>query len=250
MFWDVTIGQYLLVSVVAFVAAVLGGVTGYGTGLLLPPILLPIIGAEAIVPVISVASLMTNASRLTAFRSEFDVGKAVRLVAVALPTCVLGAYGYTHLSGAGITLMIGVMLVLLIPARYALLRRRGHLQTPGLLAAGTGFGLLTGGTAGSGIVLLSILLAAGLHGAAVIATDAGISLVLGLAKVAVFQGAGSLPTSSWVMALLIGISGIPGAFVAKRFTRYLPDRTHTVVLDCVVVFGGLLLVVQSLRALF
>jgi hypothetical protein len=39
---------------------------------------------------------------------------------------------------------------------------------------------------GSGVVLLSILLAAGLQGPAVIATDAGISLVLGIAKTLIF----------------------------------------------------------------
>ncbi len=46
---DVTVLQYALVAAVAFLAAAVGGVAGYGTGLLLPPILLPIVGPQAVV---------------------------------------------------------------------------------------------------------------------------------------------------------------------------------------------------------
>ena len=177
------------------------------------------------------------------------VKETVPVVAAALPTCALGAYGYTRLSGAGVTLLIGTVLVALVPLRRILARRHGHLGTPGLVAAGAGYGLLTGGTSGAGIVLLSILLAAGLHGPAVIATDAGISFVLGLVKVAVFQSAGSLPRSSWIMAVIIGVSALPGAFLAKRMTRGISTKAHAAILDGVVILGGLFLVAQSLRAL-
>jgi len=106
-----------------------------------------------------------------------------------------------------------------------------------------------GGTAGTGVVLLSILLAAGLNGAAVIATDAGISLVLGVVKVGVFQAAGALSPASWVMAVLIGLAATPGVFLARRLVGTLSEGAHIRVLDAVVVVGGLVLIVQGMRAL-
>ncbi len=246
---SVAIAQYLLVAVVSFAASLLGGVTGYGTGLLLPPVLLPIVGAEAVVPIISLSALATNASRVVAFRPYFARDKAVLVAAVALPSCILGAYGYTRLSGAGVTLLIGAALIALVPLRRLLRRWHGVLGRRGLATAGLGYGLLTGSTSGAGVVLLSILLAAGLNGPAVIATDAGISLVLGLAKVAVFQTAGALPLTSWIMAGLIGACAWPGAFVAKRLTRGLSHQSHAAILDGVVILGGTLLVAQGLKAL-
>ena len=45
---------------------------------------------------------------------------------------------------------------------------------------------MVGGTTGSGIILLSLLMAAGLQGGNVIATDALISIVISLIKLAVF----------------------------------------------------------------
>lgn len=246
---DVTLWQYVTVAVASLAAATLGGVTGYGTGLLLPPVLLPIVGPESVVPIIGVAALMTNGSRLLAFRHDFEPRKALLILACALPTCLLGAYGYTLLSGAGVTLLIGTMLLVLVPARRILTRRHGHLQSRGIAAAGAGFGLLTGGTTGAGVVLISILLAAGLHGAAVIATDAGISMALGLAKSVVFGSAGLLPPSSLLMALLIGASATPGAYIAKRLTVGLRDDHHTAILDGVVLLGACLLLVEGIRRL-
>ena len=246
---DVTLVQYALVAAVALFAAVIGGVAGYGGGLLLPPILVPIIGPEAVVPVLSLAALLTNASRLLAFRSEFQFRRALFVSLCALPTCLLGAWGYTLLTGPWVAVLIGAMLIVLVPVRRVLTRLHGHLGVPGVAAASVGYGLLVGGTSGSGVILISILLAAGLEGRAVIATDCGISLVLGIVKSIVFQTAGALPPSSWVMALLIGTAATPGAFIARSLTRSLSVKAHGYLLDGVVVFGGTLLVVEGVRHL-
>ncbi|QFR33751.1 sulfite exporter TauE/SafE family protein [Ancylobacter sp. TS-1] len=249
MLADVTLTQYALVALMSFFAGALGGVTGYGPGLLLPPILLPIVGPEAVVPVIGVSSIFSNASRLVAFRRDLDLRRALIVVALALPASALGAWGYTMLSGGIISVIIGAVLLITVPTRHALMRLRRHLSTRGLMAAGAGFGFLMGGTAGTGVVLLSILLATGLNGAAVIATDAGISLVLSVVKVAVFQAAGSLPLASWIMALLIGVSATPGVFLAKKLLGTLSNRAHIRILDVIVSIGGVILIVQGLRAM-
>lgn len=112
---DVTLLHYFLVALVAFFAAIIGGVAGYGTGLLLPPVLVPIIGAQAVVPVIAVSALMTNASRLLAFRATFDMQRAVLITLCALPFCALGAFLYTRLSSGHVAVLIGAVLILLVP---------------------------------------------------------------------------------------------------------------------------------------
>ena len=247
---DVSILEYALIAATAFVASVIGGVAGYGTGLLMPLVLAPIIGPAAVVPVISVSAIFTNSGRILAFRSLFDRKRAAVLALSAAPTCVLGAYLYTLLSGPAVSVLIGTMLVLLVPGRRLLLSLDGHIAGRGLVLAGLGYGLLVGGTSGSGVVLLAILLASGLEGRAVIATDAGVTFVIGLVKVAVFQTAGALPLSLWIVALVIGGAALPGAFIAKRLTDGLSARSHTALLDAVVVIGGLALIAQGVRTIF
>jgi uncharacterized membrane protein YfcA len=246
---DVTLLQYFLIAATAFVASVIGGVAGYGTGLLMPLVLVPIIGPVAVVPVIGLSALFTNTSRVLAFRTLFDRHRAIVMSISGVPTCILGAYLYTLLSGPAVAVLIGTVLVLLVPGRRLLRRIDGHLSGFGLVLAGLGYGLLVGGTSGSGVVLLAILMASGLEGRAVIATDAGVTLVIGLAKTATFQTAGALPLSLWIVALVIGGAALPGAFIAKRLTDGLSTKSHTTLLDGVVILGGVVLIVQGLRTL-
>ncbi|KRE07516.1 hypothetical protein ASE63_22735 [Bosea sp. Root381] len=245
---DVTLLQYALVGLASLLASIVGGVAGYGTGLLLPPVLIPLIGAEAVVPVIGLSALFTNGSRLVAFREHLDLRRAGIVSLFALPFSALGAYGYTLLSGRGALLLIGAVLIVLVPARRLMARRLGHLGDGGLALASSGYGLLVGGTSGSGVFLISMLLAAGLSGMAVIATDAAISLPVGIVKCAVFLWQGALPPAAWIMAGVIGLAAVPGAFVARRLTGGLTLAAHAWILDGVVVLGGTLLLVQGLRA--
>jgi uncharacterized protein len=66
-------------------------------------------------------------------------------------------------------------------------------------------------------------------------------------KTLVFQTAGALPWSSWIMAVLMGVCALPGAFIARALTRRISLSTHAYILDAVVIIGGVLLVVQALR---
>ena len=238
-----------LVAMVAFGASILGGVTGYGTGLLLPPVLVPIIGAEAVVPVIAVASLLTNTSRVWAFWGQLDMRLFKRITIIAIPTTILGAYGYSLLSGPWAMLLIGVVLLALVPLRHIARRKSLYLQDRGVLGASVIYGAVVGGTAGSGVALLSILMAAGLSGMAVIATDAAISIVLGTIKSATFIAAGALDQRLIVWAALIGLAAMPGAFLAKRFAHLLKGNTHILILDASVIAGAIFLITGAIRGL-
>ncbi len=115
----------LLVVVVTAISAVLGGVAGYGTGPLMPLVLVPMVGAEPVVPIIAISSMFTNTARLSAFRQALQLRLALIALSAALPTCVLGAWLYTLLSGRGAAIVIGSTLIATVPLRR-LLRYHGY----------------------------------------------------------------------------------------------------------------------------
>src|SRR5205085_10003560 len=123
-FAGISVLQLTAVAAVALVASIVGGVAGYGTGALMPLVLVPIVGAEPVVPIISLSALLTNTGRAAAFWSRVDGRRAVIVLLAAVPTCVLGAWGYTMLTGKGAALVIGAMLIATVPLRR-LMRRRG-----------------------------------------------------------------------------------------------------------------------------
>ena len=241
-FAGISLVQLLLVAGMALVASVVGGVAGYGTGALMPLVLVPLVGAEPVVPIIAISALFSNTSRALAFKSYVDVRRAIIVMAAAIPTCILGAYGYTKLDNAGAALVIGAMLIVSVPLRRLLKHHGFSIGDRGLGIASIGWGVVVGGTAGAGIILLSLLMAAGLEGAGVIATDAAISIIIGIVKVSVFGISGIVGTQVIAFALLIGLIALPGAFLARKFVERMPVHVHTAILDVVVIVGGVFLV--------
>ena len=160
---------------------------------------------------------------------------------------MVGAWLYTLLTGRGAALVIGTTMMreravapLPLPPRPSARRKRARGRLLRLRP-------VVGGTTGAGIMMLSLLMATGLAGAAVIATDAAVSIVIGIVKLSVFGLAGVPTAKTLALALLIGIVGFPGAFLAKRIVEGLPVRLHTAMLDAVVIGGGAMLIFGAFR---
>jgi uncharacterized membrane protein YfcA len=245
-FADISLWQLLLVAGIALIGSIIGGVAGYGTGALMPLVLVPIVGAEQVVPIIAISSLLTNSSRMFAFLRYVDWRKVWLVLIGAVPPAIVTAYGFTLLTGRGAQFLIGTVLMLTVPLRYMMRRSAIALGDRGLVAGAAGYGAAVGGTVGAGVILLSVLMAAGLQGAAVVATDAVISIVVGIARIAVFGSAGVVTGQTIAFALLIGLSAFPGAFLARAFVEHLPLKVHTAILDGVVLVGGLVMVYGAL----
>ncbi len=245
IFADISIAQLALITGAALIASVIGGVSGYGTGALMPLVLVPILGPAPVVPIIALSSIFSNSGRAMAFRRLIDTRRVLIVLAGAVPTCVLGAWGYTLLSGRGAALVIGTMLALSVPLRRRLRRRGFKLSDRGLGAAAVGYGVAVGGTTGSGILLLSLLMAAGLQGANVIATDALISIIISFVKLVVFGIAGVMDAQAVAVALLIGAIALPGSYLAKLMVERMPVHVHSAILDAVVIVGGATMAVAA-----
>jgi uncharacterized protein len=229
----------------AVFTSLVGGIAGYGTGALMPLVLVPIVGPEPVVPIIAISAILTNLSRALAFCGSIDWRRARIVVLAAIPTCILGAWGYTLLSGPGAMLLIGSMLVLVVTLRRSVGRYGLQIRDRGLAVGACGWGLVVGGTNGAGVIIISLLMAAGLTGAGVIATDAALSVVIGLVRIAVFGAVGVATAKVIAVALLIGAVTLPGAFLARWIVERLPLHIHTAMLDVVVVIGGTVMIAEA-----
>jgi uncharacterized membrane protein YfcA len=244
-FADISAWQLLLIAGMALIAATIGGVSGYGTGALMPLVLVPILGPEPVVPILSFSALLNNLSRATAYRRLVDVRRALIVLPMAAPATMVGAWGYAQLSGRGAALVIGAMMMASVPLRRYLRRRGFALSNKGLAVTAAGWGFVAGGTTGAGVMLLSMLMAVGLEGAAVIATDAVVSIGIGASKVAVFGLTGIMGAREVSIALLTGAMAFPGVFIARALVDRLPVHVHSAILDAVVIAGGAVMLTSA-----
>src|SRR5215207_6749706 len=211
----IPVWHYVAVACVSFAASIVGGLAGYGTGLCCRWRSCRRSGRSRSCRSSASrrCSPMARASRPSGATST-PGGRGAS--SSSLPCTVVSATFYTWLSGRGVSLLLGLMLLLLVPLRRLLARLRFVLGKGGLVPAAAVYGTLAGGTTGSGVVLISILMASGLQGSAVIATDAVISIGIGVVKTLTFGVAGALGPPLLVFAGLIGLATFPGGFVARH----------------------------------
>lgn len=96
-----SVEELIFVACAALVTSIVGGVAGYGTGLLMPLVLVPLIGAQAVVPILGVSAIFNNLSRIAAFRKDIAWAHVWGITLIAMPFCYVGAAFYSELSGPG-----------------------------------------------------------------------------------------------------------------------------------------------------
>jgi len=236
-----------LACFMALAASTLGGLSGFGTGLVLPVFLVPLVGIANVIPVMAVAMLLSNGSRVAAFWRDVQWLHVRRMLVLGLPACVAGAYCYTLLSAQWIAALLGTFLLLSIPIRRLLRRAELRFSRGAELGAGAFFGFLDGGMTGTGVILISILMSVGVAGSALIASDAVVSVIMGLAKVALFGRLAALNLELAAVGLLVGLFTAPGAFLARAILRRIPAGVHAWIMEGVVVAGALALLWHAAR---
>jgi hypothetical protein len=132
---DLSLAEAALVGGVAFAASVLGGLAGYGTGLVLPVVLAPVLGVAPVVPVMALAMMINNASRVAAFRHDVQWPHVRRILWLALPLNIAAAWFYTRLEARAIAALLGLFLLASLPLR-AWLRRRSTSTSRSVRPAG------------------------------------------------------------------------------------------------------------------
>ena len=226
------------VAAIGLAAAVVGGVGGFGTGVILTAALVPLIGVKAVIPVLAVAGVIINAGRFWFYRASLDRRMLSLVLAASLPFLVLGTWIYTLLDPRALGTVLGVLVLAFIPMRR-MLKARSLVLGNASLAVGSGvFGLASGIASGTGVILVSLLLGAGLAGPAVLATDALATIALDLCKAALFQRFDLLDAEAAATGAVIGLATIPGSAAAAWLVARLGAHLHVLFIEALIFLGG------------
>lgn len=235
------------VAALTVVAAMVSGMGGFGTGVILAAALAPLIGIRAVIPVLAVAGIIINAGRFWFYRDSFDRPTLVLVLAASLPFLVLGTWIYSVLDARALGTVLGLAVIASIPLRRILMRRAITIGPAGLAAGSGVFGLATGVATGTGVILVSLLLGTGLAGPAVLATDALVSIVLDICKAALFHRFDLLDAESFFTGVVIGVASIPGSAVAAWLVRRVGARLHVLFMEGLILIGGASMVWNAWR---
>lgn len=236
-----------VVAALALGASVIGGIGGFGTGVILTAALTPLIGVKAVVPVLAVAGVIINAGRFWFYRESFDARALGIVLAASLPLLVVGAWLYSALDARAVGTILGCVVIASVPARRILKKRQVVLGTPGLAIGAGIWGLASGVASGTGMILVSTLLGAGLSGTAVLATDALATIVFDLCKALLFQRFDLLDAQAFATGAVIGLATIPGSATAKLLVNRMGARLHVLFMEGLILAGGAFMLWHSWR---
>jgi hypothetical protein len=235
------------VAVLALGAAVISGMGGFGTGVILAAALVPLIGVKALIPVLAVAGVIINAGRFWFYRASLDRRAFGVVLASSLPFLVLGTWLYSILDARAVGTILGIAVMASVPLRRILKARQIVLQTRGLAIGSGVFGLASGVTTGTGVILVSLLLGSGLAGPAVLATDALASIALDLCKAALFQRFDLLDAQAFSTGVVIGLATIPGSAIAAWLVTRVGAKLHVLFMEALILAGGAFMLWHSWR---
>jgi uncharacterized membrane protein YfcA len=224
--------------VLAVGAAVVSGMSGFGTGVILTAALVPLIGIKAVIPVMAVAGVVINAGRFWFYRTHLDRRTLTLVLAASLPFLVLGTWIYSILDARALGTVLGLAVIAFVPLRRFLTAQKIVIGRVGLGVGSGVFGLATGVATGTGVILVSLLLGTGLAAPAVLATDAMVSIVLDLAKAALFQRFDLLDGEAFFTGLVIGVASIPGSAIAAWLVSRMGARLHVLFMEVLILIGG------------
>ena len=235
------------VALLAAAAATVSGMSGFGAGIILTVGLVPLIGVKAVIPVLAVAGVVINAGRFWFYRTMLERRMLGLVLVAALPFLVLGTWLYSELDARALSVVLGCAVIASVPVRRFLQNRKIQFHSAGIVVGSGVFGFAAGIASGAGVILVSLLLGAGLATPAVLATDAMVSIVIDLAKAALFQRFDLLDTEAILTGLVIGVASIPGSAFAAWLVNRMGAKLHVLFMEVLIILGGASMLVNAWR---
>jgi uncharacterized protein len=230
--WAILIGA-------ALVGSIVGGVAGFGAGVILLPVAAWTLGIRTAVPVLTITMLLGNISRLWWSRGEADWRVIVRYLAGAVPATALGTALFVGASSEALGRVVGVFLLAAVPMRRALSMGHWRVRLVHFPFLGGAFGLLAAVVVTTGPAVTPFFLAYGLRRGAYIATEAVCAFAMHVTRGVGLARYRLLTWEIVVIGLVLGATMFAGSWLGRRLLDRMSDRVFLLAIEALLVVMGL-----------
>ena len=229
---------YLGMGAVAFVSSAISGVAGFGGGMIFLPALVAVHGAKASVPVLTVAVLLGNASRVLFFRRHLDMKVVLLFSLGSVPLAIIGSMVYVTLPAFWIKKSIGAFLLIVV--LFQRFYKPVRVGTPWFfLPLGGVSGFLSALVGGVGPLSAPFFLAYGLAKEAFVGTEALCATIMHLVKSITYNRLDILGPRELSAGLLYGGVMVGGSFTAKKILEKLSREQFLHLVEALLFLIGL-----------
>ena len=212
-----------LFFVVAFLAAVVASLAGFGAATLTIPLLALIIDVKQAIILIAFFHGFSSLFKVVQLRRSVDVRTTLWYGIPAVVTAVVGAYLLDVVAPGVIGLAVGIFLALFAVLSLLNISWKPPDSPPVLVAGGIVTGFVTGLIGLGGAIRGAFLFTAGRKKDVYIATSAAIALAIDIARSVTYLSRGALESRYyWFIPVLLVIS-FAGTWLGVKVLRWLPE---------------------------
>jgi uncharacterized membrane protein YfcA len=234
-----------LLALVAFVASTLAAVTGFGGAAVLLPVLVAVFGVRDAIPILTVAQLIGNGSRVWFNRRELDWAVVGWFALGGVPLAFVGGLLFAKAPLSALTRILGAFLIAVVIWRHV---RPGPPRRPPVRSfalIGAGASLLSALLGSVGPLMAPFFLAYGLLKGAYIGTEALATVLMHVVKLAAYEQGAVLSAPAILVGLTLGPIMIGGSYVGKRVVDRLPEHMFVLLIEATMTAAGLLFLLRG-----
>lgn len=215
-----------------------------GAATLLIPIIGFLLGAQMVPPIISIASIIANPSRVFFFYPYIDWKVICYLTPGSLLGAITGAWLFTQINIALIQLMLGIFLITYVfQYRFSKCSFHFKMKLPWFLPLGMTVAFLSGLVGATGPILNPFMLSYRLEKEQLVATKSLNSLVMQLTKLTTYTIFGALTWQTGIYGILLGIGAVLGIYLARNHLLNIQlERFRNYTLTIMAISGVLMLI--------
>lgn len=236
---------WLILFFVALIASTLAAVTGFGGAAVLLPVLVAFFGMRAAVPILTIAQLLGNGSRVWFNRRELNWRVVGWFALGGVPMALLGGYLFASAPLTKLTRLMGAFLLLVVIWRRLKPGVVRSFPTPVFAGIGAGSSFLSALLGSVGPIMAPFFLAYGLVKGAYIGTEALSTVIMHASKLFVYGETALLSWSGTLTGLALGPVMILGSLVGKKIVDRLPEKIFVAMIEAVLVIAGLMFLIRG-----
>lgn len=216
--------QYALFLILAFIAEVLGTLSGFGSSILFVPLASLFFDFKEVLAITAIFHVFSNLSKIALFRKGIEKNIALKLGVPAVIFVIIGAALTSFIPTKQIEVVMSVIILLLAIYLIINFNRIVKPTDKNLILGGVVSGFLAG-IAGTGGAVRGITLAAfQLPKDVFIATSALIDLGVDTSRAIIYTSSGYFNMALWVLIPFLIVIGLLGSYVGKRILEKTSEK--------------------------
>ncbi len=237
----------LAIGAAALFASTLAAAAGFGGAAVMLPVLVWRFGIGDAVPILTIAQLMGNLSRVWFNRTELSFNVVKWFGYGAVPSAVVGGIIFATAPTGALVRLLGLFLLLMVVYRHTPWGSDTRIGLKGFLPLGIISGAISAVVGVVGPFMAPFFLAHGLVSGAYIGTEALATVMMHVTKLGVYGSFSLMDLQIGLVGVAIGTVMFAGSYLGKQILIRLPAARFPLIIDAVLLAAGSLFLIGGER---